>query len=43
MNIKKQDIEALKAIHDLNFALEETRNQYDHDNDFLSLVKDIAA
>lgn len=43
MNIQKQDIEALKAIHDLNIAIEETRNQYDHDNDFLSLVKDIAA
>jgi len=43
MNIQKQDIEVLKAIHDLNIAIEEIRNQYDNDNDFLSLVKDIAA
>ncbi len=43
INIQKQDIEALKAIHDLNVAIEEIRNQYNHDSDFLNLVKDIAA
>ncbi len=43
MNIQKQDVEALKAIHDLNIAIEEIKNQTDHDNDFLSFVKDIAA
>ena len=41
--LAKQDIEVLKAIHDLNIAIEEIRHQYDHDNDFLSLVKNAAA
>jgi hypothetical protein len=43
MNIIKQDIDILKAIHDLNIAIEEVRNQYDHDKNFLNLVKNIAA
>jgi len=43
LNIQKQDIDSLKAIHDLNIAIEEVRNQYDHDNNFLDLVKSIAA
>ena len=43
MNIMKQDIDNLKAIHDLNIAIEEVRNQDNHDNNFLNLVKSIAA
>ena len=43
MNIGKQDIDILKAIHDLNIVIEEVRNQYNHDNNFLKLVKSIAA
>jgi hypothetical protein len=43
LNIQKSDIEVLKAIYDLNIAIEEIRNEYDHNNDFLSLVKLVAA
>ena len=43
VNIRKQDIDILKAIHDLNIAIEEVRNQYNHNNNFLNLVKSIAA
>lgn len=43
MNIRKQDIDILKAIYDLNTAIEEVRNQYNHDNNFLNLIKSIAA
>ena len=43
MNIQKQDIDGLKAIHDLNIAIEEVRNQYNIDHNFLNLVKNIAA
>ena len=43
LNIQDSDIEVLKAIHDLNIAIEEIRNEYDHNNDFLSLAKQVAA
>ncbi len=43
LNIQDNDIEILKAIHDLSVAIEETRNEYDHNNDFLSLAKQVAA
>ncbi len=43
LKIQDTDIEIIKAIHDLNIAIEETRNEYDHNNDFLSLAKQVAA
>jgi len=43
LNIQDNDIDTLKAIHDLNVAIEETRNEYEHNNDFLSLAKQVAA
>ena len=43
LNIQDNDIDTLKAIHDLNVAIEETRNEYEHNNDFLSLAKRVAA
>ncbi len=43
LNIQDNDIEVLKAIHDLNVAIEETRNEYEYNDDFLSLAKRVAA
>ncbi len=43
LNIQESYIEVLKAVHDLNSAIEEIRNEYEHNNDFLSLAKQVAA
>jgi len=43
LNIQETDIEVLKSIHDLSIAIEEARNAYEHNDNFLSLAKKVAA